>query len=61
MKTPFDALNTRERIVLIHRLNGATLESIASTLKLTRERIRQIENKGLQKIVYRKCYKSKHW
>lgn len=42
--------NERDKIILINRFNGKTLEEIGSELELTRERIRQLEIKAIKKI-----------
>jgi len=49
-----DALNRlepRDRLVLISRfMNNETLEGAAATLKVTRERVRQIESRALRRL-----------
>lgn len=43
-------LNDREQDVLRRRINKETLQEIAKHLKISRERVRQIQNVGLKKI-----------
>ena len=48
-----NVLNERElRIVRERRLqeNGATLEALGSSLGISKERVRQIENRALEKL-----------
>ena len=49
-------LNTIEQLVIFNRIglygNKKTLEQIGQILSVTRERIRQIQNRGLQKLLY---------
>ena len=42
-------LNEREVVVLVLRLKNKSLSEIAKQLKVTKERIRQIERKALKK------------
>lgn len=60
------SLNQRHYFVVKHRygLGGMppkTLEEVAAMLKLTRERIRQIEKKALEKLQYRLPGKYSKW
>lgn len=50
LKTGNYYLKEREYEILIHRFNGHTLESIGELLGITRERVRQIEFKGLKRL-----------
>ena len=43
-------LTHRERMVLLYREKGQSLSSTAKNFKVTRERIRQIEDRGLRKL-----------
>lgn len=57
-----NSLSTREKFVLVHRFGiegkqKRTLEEVGKMLKLTRERIRQIENKALKKLYKNKSLK----
>lgn len=47
-----NGLSERERFVLEARASGKTLDTIGQKLQITRERIRQIENKGKRKFAY---------
>ncbi len=53
LKSALDVLSERElRIVRARRLseNGATLESLGQALGISKERVRQIENRALEKL-----------
>ncbi len=53
IKSALDTLNPREmKIIQERRLSesGATLESLGSTLGISKERVRQIENRALEKL-----------
>jgi len=51
LKEAWKVLNPRERAVLVLRnVDQETLEEIGEKLQLTRERIRQIEQKGLRTL-----------
>ena len=53
MKSSMDILNTREKEILTARKlseNVATLEELSKKYKVSRERIRQIENKAFEKL-----------
>jgi RNA polymerase sigma-32 factor len=53
LREAMDVLNEREmRIILKRRLaeNGATLESLGTELGISKERVRQIENRALEKL-----------
>ncbi|WP_099867370.1 RNA polymerase factor sigma-32 [Pararhizobium haloflavum] len=53
LRTALDQLNPRElRIIRERRLaeDGATLESLGSALGISKERVRQIENRALEKL-----------
>ena len=53
MKSSMDILNTREKEILTARKlseNAATLEVLSKKYKVSRERIRQIENKAFEKL-----------
>ena len=47
----YDGIEGRNKDVVRKRLNGDTLEGIAKVYDLTRERVRQIENKAKQKLI----------
>lgn len=49
-----DSLTFREKDVAHKLLRGTTLDEIAETIGLTRERVRQIWNKALRKFAYNK-------
>ena len=49
-----DSLTFREKDVAHKLLRGTTLDEIAETIGLTRERVRQIWNKALKKFAYSK-------
>ena len=44
------SLTPRQRIILIHRLEGKSLEEIGKIYDVTRERIRQIEAKAWKQL-----------
>ncbi len=53
LETALESLKERERLIIENRIlkeNPLTLEELGSQLKLSRERVRQIENAALQKI-----------
>lgn len=43
-------MNERERIILLNRFGGKTLEETGSELGITRERVRQLERRAIRKI-----------
>ena len=45
-------LTDREAYIVSRRAGGNTLHEVADFMELTRERIRQIENKALRKLKY---------
>lgn len=49
-KRLFEALTYKEKFILIKRCEGWILEHIAIELGITRERVRQIEDKALRKV-----------
>lgn len=48
-------LDKKEKDVLIKRLKGITLEKIGKKYEVSDERIRQIEEKSLQKFIKKMC------
>ncbi len=48
-------LTSREKDILVKRLNKITLEKLAKKYKLTDERIRQIEEEALAKFLKKAC------
>lgn len=50
VKNMIDSLSENEKEVLIYRGIGETLLSVGESLNLSRERVRQIENKALEKL-----------
>ena len=53
LRSAMGSLNDRElKIIRERRLaeDGATLESLGATLGISKERVRQIENRALQKL-----------
>ncbi|MFZ2103565.1 MAG: RNA polymerase factor sigma-32, partial [Oricola sp.] len=53
LRDALDVLNDRERLIITQRRlteEGATLESLGSELGISKERVRQIENRALEKL-----------
>jgi len=53
LREAMDILNTRERRIIMQRRlteEGATLESLGNELGISKERVRQIENRALEKL-----------
>jgi DNA-directed RNA polymerase sigma subunit (sigma70/sigma32) len=48
-------LDKKEKDILIKRLKDATLKTIGKKYKVSAERIRQIEQKSLQKFITKMC------
>jgi RNA polymerase sigma factor (sigma-70 family) len=49
-KKAISQLPTREQNIFYDRLEGKTLEEIGKALKITKERVRQIESRILKKL-----------
>lgn len=47
-----DQLDARQRTIVERRMEGATLEEVSRELAVTRERVRQIERKAVERLVY---------
>ena len=50
----YNYLTENEANIFLNRISGKTLEEIGDTLEITRERVRQIEAKGLKKLSFGK-------
>lgn len=50
IQDPLTGLTCRERSVILARSSGYTLDEIGNRMKLTKERVRQIWEKGIRKI-----------
>lgn len=50
----YNYLTENEANIFLNRISGKTLEEIGDTLEITRERVRQIEAKGLKKLFFGK-------
>lgn len=48
-------LDKKEKNILIKRLKGVTLKNLGKKYKVSDERIRQIEQKSLQKLIKKMC------
>ena len=46
-----ESLSYRERLVVEQRMQEATLDEVGYVLKVTRERVRQIEGKAIRKLM----------